>query len=156
MLVADQQSAPGGVIRSVRQDGFLLELGPSSFSASRSAANALIEELGLGSRMQSRIMMDHVRYVWRNRHLCRVPSSLGQFLRTDLLTVGEKLQLARGIFRRLPQIEDDVEAGSYFRARIGDGAVEAMLKVAAGRAVGELKWKPGRVRFTASGSVQVV
>ncbi len=130
VLVADGQNESGGVIQTRHVDGFLLELGPNSFSTSRPEANRVLEELGLDSRLQSRVMKEHVRYVWRNGKLCPVPTSLGQFLGSDLLTTGEKARAAIGALRWFPPPYDDVEAGLYFRPRLGDGVVEAMVRPA--------------------------
>lgn len=128
VLVADGHDEPGGVVRSRRVDGFLLELGPNSLSTTRPEANQVLTELGLEERTQKRLMRDHTRYVWRNRRLCLAPASPGQFLRTGLLTPGEKVRAAAGLFRRLPPPEADIEAGAWFRPRLGDGAVEALVR----------------------------
>jgi predicted ATP-grasp superfamily ATP-dependent carboligase len=42
------------------------------------------------------------------------------------------------------------------RAAAGFNVAEAMVRCATGEAIGELVWKPGRVRFAAGGGVEPV
>src|SRR5215813_15138343 len=49
--VFEAADRPGGLIHSLRKDGFLLELGPQSFSGT-AALRQLSEDLGIASRVQ--------------------------------------------------------------------------------------------------------
>lgn len=127
VLLVDSASRAGGVIGTRCTDGFLLEDGPNSF-ASSPAAMHLLEELELRGQAQVLPMQAHDRYIWRSGRLRKVPTSPGQFAITDALTMGEKMRTVQGFVKRLPPPAADVELGTYLRARLGDGIVEAMVK----------------------------
>ncbi len=121
----------GGKLHTERRDGLLIEHGPDSFVAYRPAALTLIEELGLSDQV---ISVSGARSVsLRARGRLRplpagmgmvLPTRLGPFVTTGILSVGDKLRAGLDLF--LPrQLSDgtDVTIGGFLRARLGGGIV---------------------------------
>lgn len=91
--VLEASNRVGGVIRSERTEGFLVEHGPNSIRAGDAALEALIDELGL---QEERVWANDAattRYVVRDRVPVALPSSIGSFLSTDLFSTRAKLRL---------------------------------------------------------------
>src|SRR5262245_31959757 len=106
--VVEATSRPGGVIRSERLNGYLIESGPNSFQAS-SALFDLVDELGLSDDLLA--ADPHApRYVYLNGRLRKFPFgplSLGGMLRV----AAEPL-----IRSKSPKGES---VGQFFRRRFG-------------------------------------
>src|ERR1044071_3610489 len=91
VLLLEKSDRVGGVMRSERIAGYLIERGPNS-SQGTEELMALVEELGI---------MDEVAegdpkapaYVYFNSRLHAVPAGAGAFVRSKLLSAGGKLRI---------------------------------------------------------------
>jgi oxygen-dependent protoporphyrinogen oxidase len=94
----------GGVIQTVRQDGFLAECGPNSILETSPRISGLVTELGLDSR---RIYSDanaEKRYLVRRGRLVELPISPLRMLTTGLFSWRAKLRLlAEPFISRAPE-----------------------------------------------------
>jgi oxygen-dependent protoporphyrinogen oxidase len=83
----------GGVIQSIRRDGYLAECGPNSLLETSPKIGALVKDLGLEKR---RIYSDPAaknRYLVRGGRLHALPGSLPGFIRTPLFRAAAKFRL---------------------------------------------------------------
>jgi protoporphyrinogen/coproporphyrinogen III oxidase len=123
----------GGVIRSERVDGFLLEGGPDTLLAQKPAALALARELGLGERLTPVNMRQRTLYV---RHRGRlhalpdgmvlgVPTRMGPLVRTRLFSWAGKLRMAGDLVIPRGHAADESIA-AFFRRRLGREALERL------------------------------
>lgn len=107
----------GGVIRSERTDGLLVEHGPNSLRATPTL-ETLIDELNLG---EERIWADdqaNRRYIVRDGRPVPLPMSVGSFLTTDLFSTRAKLRLLAEPF--VPRTSDEDESlAAFTRRRLG-------------------------------------
>ncbi len=87
----DAAPEPGGVIRSGRVDGVVVEWGPQRIRKTEPVAD-LIDDLDLGAAVVE-ADPDLPLLVYADGHLRRVPRSLAGFLRTDLLSWRGKLRV---------------------------------------------------------------
>ena len=104
----EQRAHLGGVIRTERIQGCVLESGPDSFLAQKPWALQLIRELGLGDDVIA--SNDHLRvtYVLKNRRLVplpdglmlMIPTKILPMLGTNLLGWGTKFRMGLEWFRR--------------------------------------------------------
>lgn len=121
-VVLEAGREPGGVIRSVRVEGRVLELGPQR---TRLAApvRRLVGELGLEGEL---LVADPLPlYIWADGRLRLVPTSLSGALRTDLLRWRDRLRiLAEPLTRGL---QPDETAAEYFTRKLGRRAYERMI-----------------------------
>jgi oxygen-dependent protoporphyrinogen oxidase len=91
-VVLEAQDQPGGVIRSARVEGRVLETGPQR-TRRVPPVDRLVEQLGLEDELLE-APDDLPLYVYADGDLRRVPTSVGQLLRTDLLSLRGKLRMA--------------------------------------------------------------
>jgi len=125
----------GGVIRTDRFDGWVVDGGPDSMLVQKPAAVGLCRELGLGDRLVS-TLTPRTAYVLRNNRLHQIPegSFLGFPVRVSalatspLFSIGGRLRMACEVF--LPRNEDDEDESiaSFVRRRFGQEAVDYLAE----------------------------
>jgi len=106
----EASSRPGGVINSVSRDGFLLELGPQSFSGT-AALRQLCQELGIsGEFLQAPARAP--RYVLIDGRLQPAPLSPPVFFLSSMIDGSAKWGLLRDIFGKSvpPALDESVAA----------------------------------------------
>ena len=101
--VFEAGSDAGGVIRSVREGGFLADLGPNSMMVPPPLVMSLFGDLNLMAERVDANPLARRRYVVRGGRPCAVPSSPMSLLTTPLLSMGAKLRLVTEPFRRAPR-----------------------------------------------------
>jgi protoporphyrinogen/coproporphyrinogen III oxidase len=93
VLVAEASRRPGGVIRSERRDGFLIEQGPQSFRGSRQI-NTLCEALGLdGEKLLAPAAAP--RFLLVHGELRQVPLGPAAFFTSSLFSAKTKWSVVR-------------------------------------------------------------
>jgi protoporphyrinogen/coproporphyrinogen III oxidase len=93
VVVYEASDRIGGSIKSVRRDGYLAELGPSSLAAPSAAVATLLAELGLDSSRTTASSSARHRYIVRKGRLARLPTSPAELLTSRLLSNGAKLAI---------------------------------------------------------------
>jgi oxygen-dependent protoporphyrinogen oxidase len=124
----------GGVIRTERADGFLLEGGPDTFLASKPDGLRLCQELGLGARVVPTDPRRSTVYVVRRGRLhplpagmvLGVPTAIVPLLRSRLFTWPGKLRMALEPWRSIPPPEGDASIADFIETRLGPEAVEVV------------------------------
>lgn len=128
--VIEASDCPGGVIRTERFDGWVVDGGPDSLLVQKPAAVALCRELGIADRLVS-TLTPRTAYILRDDRLH--PLAEGSFLgfplkfsalaKSSLFTLGGKVRLAAELF--VPQGGgDDESIASFVRRRFGEEAAE--------------------------------
>jgi oxygen-dependent protoporphyrinogen oxidase len=74
----------GGIIQTIRRDGFVVECGPDSWVTEKPWAHTLVRELGLEEELIS--SNDHIRrtYIARHRQLIPIPDGMRMMVPGDL------------------------------------------------------------------------
>lgn len=113
-LVIDSAPRPGGVIKSVKRDGYLLECGPQSFSGN-AQLTSLCDELGL---LGDRVLADPKapRYVLINDALRAVPMSPA-LLTSSFLRGGTRSSIIRDILGKSTPPEPDESVAAFIRRK---------------------------------------
>ena len=125
----------GGVIRSERFDGWVVDGGPDSLLVQKPAAVALCRELDLADRLVS-TLTPRTAYILRDGRLHALPegSFLGFPLRvsalahSSLFSIAGKLRMACEVV--VPRAEDDEDESiaSFVRLRFGQEAVDYLAE----------------------------
>ena len=121
----------GGVIRSLRQDGFLAEHGPNTLLETSLKIAQLVRDAGLESRRLDPDPGAAARYVVRYRRPVAMPSTPFGFLTTDLFSFTAKLAVLREPF--IPPRRDGIEEsiGEFVVRRFSreflDHAIDALV-----------------------------
>ncbi len=124
----------GGVIRTERHGDFLIEGGPDSFIVQKPAAKELCDEVGLSDRLiPTRSRKVHV---WSDGRLhempeglfLTVPTKIGPFLRSDLISTWGKLRMGMDLLLPRGKPVEDESIGSFVRRRLGREALEKLAE----------------------------
>ena len=121
----------GGVIRSIRRDGYLAEAGPNTILETSPKVAELVADLGLEDRRLYPDPRAKNRYVVRNQRLVNMPSSPLGFASTPLFSPSAKLRLlAEPFIRRAPEAVEESVAQFVVR-RLGreflDHAIDGLV-----------------------------
>ncbi len=124
----------GGVLRTERVEGFVVEAGPDSFLTEKPEAAALCRELGLGDSLLGSNDRARRTYILHRGRLVPlpeglllfIPTRLGSILTTPLLSFSDKLKVAAERFRGRPPAgqASDESAASFVGRHFGKGMVE--------------------------------
>lgn len=120
----------GGLIRTDRIDGFVVDAGPESVLAQKPAALELCEALGLTSRListtppRTAFVLKHGRlHPLPSPSVLGVPTTIGGIAGYELLSPVARARLAMEfVVPRRRQVGDE-SIGSFFRRRFGDETV---------------------------------
>ncbi len=124
VLLAEASARPGGVIHSVRRDGYLLEHGPQSFSGT-SQLRSLCTDLGIVDQLLE-APPRAPRYVLVNGELQAVPMSPPAFFTSSLLNGSTKWALLRDIFGNSTPPEGDESVAAFVRRKFSDQLLERL------------------------------
>lgn len=125
VLLVEASARPGGVIHSVRRDGYLLELGPQSFSGT-AQIQSLRAELGIADRLLE-APPRAPRYVLVAGKLQAVPMSPPAFFTSSLINGRTKLALVRDMFGKSAPSEADESVASFVRRKFSDQLLERLV-----------------------------
>jgi oxygen-dependent protoporphyrinogen oxidase len=119
----EADAEPGGVVRSERVDGRVLERGPQRVRLT-DEVRALVDALGLGDDLL--VANDDLPlWVYADGRLREVPRSLSTFVATDLLSWQGKLRLLAEPFTRAGR--PDETAAELFARKFGREAYENLV-----------------------------
>jgi len=121
----------GGVIQSIRKDGFLAEFGPNTILETSPKISQLIRDAGLASRRLDSDPKAKARYVVRYRRPIEMPGSPLGFFTTPLFTAKAKLAVLREPFIK-PRRDGEEESIAQFVVRrfnqeFLDHAIDALV-----------------------------
>jgi oxygen-dependent protoporphyrinogen oxidase len=117
IVLIDDGRAPGGLMASVRRDGFLCERGPQAVLDGAAETRALIASAGLADRALLASPAARRRLVYVDGALRPFPSTPLALLRTNLLPLRDKLRLLREPIVPRPNLGDEDETVLAFMTR---------------------------------------
>ncbi len=119
VLLLEASQRVGGVIQSIRRDGYLAEFGPNSILETSPVISNLVRGLGLESRRLYSEPFAEKRYVVRGKKPVEVPTSAARFLTTPLFSLPAKLRvLAEPFIRPAPEgVEESI--AQFVQRRLG-------------------------------------
>ena len=126
----------GGVIRTERRDGFVLEAGPDSFLTIKPEAARLCRELGIGDQLISSNDADRKTYILVKGRLVAIPQGL-EFMvptrvwpmaTTSLFSFTTKLRMAAELFSAARKNAGDESVGDFVRRHFGQEMVDRVAE----------------------------
>jgi oxygen-dependent protoporphyrinogen oxidase len=119
VAVWDAGPTPGGAIRTIRQDGFLIEAGPNSLQNGDARLRPWIEALGLGQDLLAADRAASRRYICLHGRPVPTPASPLAAIRSPLLSTGAKLRILREPFIPKRPAGGDESLADMVRRRLG-------------------------------------
>jgi oxygen-dependent protoporphyrinogen oxidase len=121
----------GGVIQSIRQDGFLAEFGPNTILETSPKIAQLVRDAGLESRKLNPDPKAEARYVVRHGRPIEMPGSVPGFFTTDLFSLKAKLAMVREPFIKPRRDGVEESIGQFvvrrFNQEFLDHAIDALV-----------------------------
>lgn len=134
--IFDRKSQPGGVIRSEKVGGFLIEAGADSFELYKPAPLELANELGIGDQVIDANEEMHTTFLYIDGKLQEIPRGLLGLVPQNLLSLAfcpylswkAKLRAAMELF--IPPItgEEDLSLAEFYKRRFGYEVFERMAE----------------------------
>ncbi|MEO2067885.1 MAG: protoporphyrinogen oxidase [Desulfurobacteriaceae bacterium] len=125
--VFEKEKTVGGKMRTVYEDGFIIETGPNGFLDGKPHTLNLVKALGIEDKLYRSSNKARKRFIYTNGRLVRLPENPIAFLASYLLSWKGKLRLLSE-FLVPPKKEDIDESLSQFaKRRIGEEALEKLL-----------------------------
>jgi oxygen-dependent protoporphyrinogen oxidase len=123
--LVEASTRPGGVIRSERREGFLLVLGPQSFSGTPQLRN-LCRDLSIENEL---VEAPHgaPRFLLINGQLKPAPLSPPAFFVSSLFSVGTKWSILRDIFGRSNPPAGDESVAAFARRKFSDELLDKLV-----------------------------
>src|SRR5438093_13143059 len=126
----------GGKILTEQVGGFVIEGGPDSFLSQKPWGVELCRRLGLADRVVGTNRDRRKTYVYSKGHLeelpeglaLGVPTKLGPFLKSGLLSWRGKLRLGAELLIPRRSARGDESLGAFFRRRLGEEALERIIE----------------------------
>jgi oxygen-dependent protoporphyrinogen oxidase len=123
--LVEASQRPGGVINSVTREGFLLELGPQSFS-STPALRELFAELGISNQLLQ-APPRAPRYVLIDGELRPVPLSPPAFFMSSLINGSTKWALVRDILGKSTPPDGDESVAAFVRRKFSPQLLDRLV-----------------------------
>ncbi len=122
--LVEATTEPGGVIRSENREGFLLELGPQSFSGT-ALLRSLCTDLGITDQVVQ-APAAAPRYVLIDGELKAVPLSPPTMLSSSFLSARTKWRIARDAFGTTCGSVEDESVAAFVRRKFGAELLERL------------------------------
>lgn len=126
VTVLEAADRVGGVITTVPRDGFLVEAGPTSMTAT-AALEGLIDRLGIGDQRISTAIAAKRRYIVRNKALVALPDGPAALASTSAISASAKFALMREPFVRARHDEGDESLADLVRRRLDQEILDYLV-----------------------------
>ena len=131
VVLFERGTQPGGSVRTIHENGYLIEAGPNSLQYGVPELKQLIKELGLEAGMLTAGAAGKKRFIVRGGRFLPVPASPGAFFGTSLFSFGTKVRLFAELLKR-PRIRTtDISLAelvrSHFNQELVDYAVNPLI-----------------------------
>ncbi len=131
VTVYEASGRVGGVIQSIRKDGFLAEFGPNTILETSPKIAQLIRDAGLEARKLATDPKADARYVVRYGRPIEMPASVPGFFTTKLFTAKAKLAVLREPFIKPRRDGAEESIGQFvvrrFNQEFLDHAIDALV-----------------------------
>ncbi|MBP1646627.1 MAG: protoporphyrinogen oxidase [Bacteroidetes bacterium] len=117
VTVLEQEGSAGGTMQTVREDGWLIELGPNSALETTPLFKEMYAGLGIEKEHVYADPASDKRFILRGGRLHALPLGPGAFLRTGLWTASGKLRLLKEPF--IGRAHEEESVAQFVERRLG-------------------------------------
>src|ERR1041385_860379 len=117
VIVLERDSSAGGTMKTIRENGWLVETGPNSTLETTPLLSQLFDELGITDQRIYANEASNRRYILRNGKLHPLPMSTGAFLRSKLWSLPGKLRLMKEPF--IGKVNKEESIAEFVERRLG-------------------------------------
>lgn len=132
--VLESSNRWGGKVQTKRRDGYVVEVGPDSYLARKTAMTDLVQELGLGDTLVRNATGES--YIYHQGQMKPIPggSIIGipteflPFAMSSLLSWSGKLRAGLDFFKKPYPGNEDMSIDAFFRYHLGDELVNLLIE----------------------------
>ncbi len=117
VLVLERDADPGGTMKTVREDGFLIETGPNSALETTPLFKDLFQECGLEEELRYADPVGNNRFIVRNGAMHALPLSPPAFVRSPLFSWRGKVRLMGEPF--IGRAKEEESVAQFVSRRLG-------------------------------------
>ncbi len=123
----EKSKFPGGTIKTVEKDGFLIECGPNGFLSGKFSTLEIARLCGANAKLVEANKDAEIRYILKNGKLVKLPDSPPAFFLSPILSLRGKIEILKEPF--VKPLKDDYEetVAEFGKRRLGQEAVDYML-----------------------------
>lgn len=125
--VFERANAVGGVVRTVREDGWTIDTGAAMAAEPGAAVRELLDLAGLGLLTQRAAAEGANRYIVLDGKPVVMPRTAGEFSSSSLLSLGGRLRLLKERFIPARAGDSEETVDSFARRRFGDEMADRMF-----------------------------
>lgn len=126
-VVIFDPSEPGGVVRTLRQQGFILEQGPNVLVAKEHLC-ALLRTLGLEQEMVAPRTKRYSQLIFTGGRAHPAPRGFLPFIKSSLIAPRDKLSILRTVFWGGAASREDCSVRDFFLPLLGHSTVDTVLE----------------------------
>jgi oxygen-dependent protoporphyrinogen oxidase len=120
VTLLEKEPRPGGTVWTLHEDRFQIEVGPNGFLDNKPATLALCKDIGLADKLvPASDVAGRNRFVYINRKLRRLPTSLAGIAMTNVLSWRAKRDLFMERYQVKANDFGDESITSFFQRRLG-------------------------------------
>lgn len=127
LSIFESEPVPGGKMRTIAEDGFLMEWGPNGFLTNKPFSLDLVRDLGIEDRLSKSSDLARKRFIYSGGGMIRLPESPIAFLRSNLMTWPGKIRIGGEFFVSPAPPDLDESLGDFARRRLGSEFLEKIL-----------------------------
>lgn len=125
--IFEREKTVGGKMKTVHEDGYIIETGPNGFLDGKPYTLNLVRELGIEDKLYRSSDKARKRFIYTDGKLVKLPENVIAFLASYLLSWKGKLRVV-GEFLVPPKKGDvDESLSDFAKRRIGEEALEKLL-----------------------------
>lgn len=122
-VIIEKEEKTGGVINSVKENGFVYETGPNTGVLSTPELIRLFDDLGDSCKLETAGSGAAKRYILKNGKWTAIPSGLLSAIGTPLFTLKDKFRILGEPFRK-PGTDPDESVAQLVRRRMGQSFLD--------------------------------
>lgn len=163
ITLVEKSSSMGGMIQTLHRDGFVIEKGPDSFLARKTAMVDLAKELEIDHELVSQNPESKKTYIMQRGKLhpmpaglvLGIPTELAPFLRSGLVSPQGKLRALMDFFIPPRRSSEDESLGYMIERRLGPEVLENLTEpLLAGIYAGDMRKLSLQATFPQFGAVE--
>ena len=128
LTIFEDKTAPGGTMRTVREQGFVMEWGPNGFLTNKPHTRELVRELGCENRLLTSSKIACKRYIFSAGRLHPLPEKPAAFFTSRLLSLAGRLRVLAEPFAKSAPPNRDESVAEFARRRLGEEAMEKLIE----------------------------
>ncbi|MBI5975799.1 protoporphyrinogen oxidase [Staphylococcus canis] len=135
VTIYESTDRPGGKIKTLKKDGYVIELGPESYLGRKTIMTEVANDIGISNDEivtnqtgQSFIYANNQLYPIPGGAILGVPTDIKPFVTTSLISLKGKLRVLKDLNMKPLPMTDDMSIGYFFRSRLGNELLEKLIE----------------------------